>query len=163
MAKTANRLRARGRPTDLTPEVQETIVQSIRAGNYLEPSAALAGVCKATVYKWIKRGAAEKKRLTKSKRARVRKREAIYVTFVDAIREADATAEARDVALISLAAEKQWAAAAWRLSRKHHDRWGDKKTNIHEGGLDVAGSLQIYLPDNGRGDLKGPDDRESNS
>jgi transposase len=154
MEKTANRLRNVGRPTDLTPEVQETICDAIRAGNYLEPSAALAGVSKATVYNWIKRGGAEKKRLSKSKRARVRKKEAIYVEFVDAIREADAIAEARDVATISLAAEKHWGAAAWRLSRKHHDRWGDKRTNIHEGGENPIRAEVVQYPVNKRDEPK---------
>ena len=131
-----------GRPTDLTPEVQETICEAIQAGNYLEPSAALAGVSKSTVYKWIKRGAAEKKRLSKSKRARMKKREAPFVAFVDAIREADAIAEVRDVATIAAAAEKNWAAAAWRLARKHHARWGGKTTV--EGDVPVRATIVQY-------------------
>ena len=38
-----------GRPTKLTPDVQEKIVQAIRAGNYIETAAAYAGV---RMYVW---------------------------------------------------------------------------------------------------------------
>jgi transposase len=55
-----------GRPTKLTDEVHDKIVQAVRAGNYLETAAYYAGVHPATVHRWMKEadepGAARAKR-----------------------------------------------------------------------------------------------------
>lgn len=115
---------ADGRPTKLTPEVQHRIVQAIQAGNYMETAAAYAGINKSTLYLWLKRGAREKERLEKNSRARMRKSEAPFVEFSNAIQKALAEAEMRDVMLIGKAAAEQWQAAAWRLERKFPQRWG---------------------------------------
>lgn len=160
MARTANRLRNVGRPPIISPEIIETICQSIRAGNYLEPSAALAGVSTRVCYNWIKRGRAEIDRISKSKRAKVRERERLYVDFVRAIKESDAMAEARDVATISLAAEKQWQAAAWRLERKHNDRWGRRNT-VHEGEANPTPASIIQYPINPRDEVELEGDGET--
>jgi hypothetical protein len=47
--------------------------------------------------------------------------------FSDAVERAVAEAEARDVALIARAAEKNWQAAAWRLERRAPARWGRRE------------------------------------
>lgn len=100
-----------GRPTKLTPETQAKICDAIRAGNYLETSAAFAGIDKSTLYAWLRKGAAAKR--------------GIHVEFSRAIEKAMADAEARDVALIGkAAADGTWQASAWRLERKYPDRWG---------------------------------------
>lgn len=115
---------ADGRPTKLTPEVQHRIVQAIQAGNYMETAAAYAGINKTTLYDWLRRGAREKERLERNSRARMRKAEAPYVEFSNAVEKALAEAEMRDVMLIGKAASEQWQAAAWRLERKFPQRWG---------------------------------------
>ena len=103
--------RPRGRPSKLTHERQAKICDAIRAGNYLETAAAFAGIDKTTMYLWMRKGRAAN---------RGKHRE-----FVDAVEKAMADAEARDVALIGkAAADGTWQAAAWRLERKHPDRWG---------------------------------------
>ncbi len=99
-----------GRPTKLTPEVRDRIVQAIKAGNYMETAAAYAGISKDTLYTWLRRGASEA--------------DGAYAEFAAAVDQALASAETRDVALIGQAAEKEWQAAAWRLERKFPDRWG---------------------------------------
>ena len=101
-----------GRPTKLTSEVQEKIVQALAAGNYLETAAAYAGVHRFTLHRWLKLGA-------NAKSGRHRQ-------FCDAVQTAMAQAEIRDVAIIGQAAGKQWQAAAWRLERKFPQRWGRK-------------------------------------
>lgn len=128
-----------GRPSKLTPEVQATILNSLRAGNYLEPSCHLANVAPQNVYLWIKRGAAEQLRIDAGKPAN--DDETPYREFRDAVKAAQAQSEIRDVALIAKAAEKQWQAAAWRLERKHYERWGRKQT-IEVGGRD-GGPIQV--------------------
>ena len=100
-----------GRPTKLTPALQQKICEAIRAGNYLMTAAAFAGIDKTTLHSWLRRGAREARGL--------------YHDFADAVEKAQADAEARDVALIAKAAsDGVWQAAAWRLERKFPDRWG---------------------------------------
>lgn len=120
-----------GRPTKLTPELQEEICAAIRAGNYIEPSAARAGVDKSSLYSWFKKAGVELDRVRrgrdKGRNCRVSARLQPYVDFLEAVKKAEAEAEARDVAIIAKAALKQWQAAAWRLERKHYTRWGRKQ------------------------------------
>lgn len=100
-----------GRPTKLTPEVQEKIVTALRAGNYQETAALYAGITAATFYDWMNRGKNEP--------------ESIYAEFLDAVEKAKADAEVRDVVLIDrAAADGNWQAAAWKLERKFPQRWG---------------------------------------
>jgi hypothetical protein len=47
----------RGRPTDLTPEVQKTICEAIEDGCYVETAVSLAGISRPTFYVWLKKGA----------------------------------------------------------------------------------------------------------
>ena len=73
-----------GRPIKLTPEVQQTIVSYIRSGNYVETSAAAAGITKETFYSWLRSGANAKS--------------GIFKEFSDAVKRAMAEAESRDLA-----------------------------------------------------------------
>jgi transposase len=155
-----------GRPTKLDPEIIARIVNALGAGNYLETAAAFAGISKQTLYRWLRRGA--------------RSRSGLHREFVDAVEKALAQAEVRDVATIARAAsgydvvktidvtggdgknrtttertrEFAWQAAAWRLERKHPDRWGRRvqltgevdHAHKHEGTvLMVGGTPDQYV------------------
>jgi hypothetical protein len=126
----------RGRPTKLTPDLQERIVEAIRAGAYVETAAALAGVNKTTFYDWLRKGARAKR--------------GAYHDFSLAVEEALAQSEADDLAVIEKAGRGyevrrtkavrsedgtvettvetstrfDWQAAAWRLERRFPERWG---------------------------------------
>lgn len=142
-----------GRPNIISTQIIENILSAIRAGTYIETAAAFAGISKDTLYRWMKRGRREKRRLEKNSRARVSAAEAPYVIFVEGVTKAFADAEVRDVGIIAQAArggqkyveEKvitdaqgrvvskqtttkaippQWQAAAWRLERKYPKKWG---------------------------------------
>jgi transposase len=102
-----------GRPSKLSGAVTARLVEAIRAGNYLETAAAYAGIDKATLHRWLKRG-------RRSERGPLRE-------FCASVEKALADAEVRDVALIGKAAAEQWQAAAWRLERKFPDRWGRRQ------------------------------------
>lgn len=103
----------RGRPTKFTPEIVATILDAVKAGNYIETASALAGISKDTFFAWLKKGA--------------RAPHGEYRDFSDAIKKAMAYSEALDVMRIGKAANSgNWQAAAWRLERKFHDRWGRK-------------------------------------
>lgn len=125
-----------GRPTKLTPELQAEICDAIRAGNYIEPSAMRSGIDKTTLYNWLKKAGTELQRVAsgqaKGKNCSVTARMRPYVDFLNALKKAEAEAEARDVAIIAKAAMKQWQAAAWRLERKHYERWGRRQAIEHK-------------------------------
>lgn len=113
-----------GRPTKLTPELLEEVVKYVRTGAYVETAAAAAGVSKVSLYDWLKRG----KRGDKSNNG-------LYIEFSEAMSQAVAESELRDIALIGKAASRNWTAAAWRLERKHPQRWGRREVqDVHVSG-----------------------------
>ena len=110
---------ASGRPTKYTTELGEQIVNLVRAGNYVETAANASGVSKNTIYDWMRKGARGDKR---------------YTTFSDAINKAMAQSEMWDLAQIAKAsAGGSWQASAWRLERKHPERYGRKDKHEHSG------------------------------
>ena len=98
-----------GRPSKLTPELQDRIVRAIRAGNYASTAVKAAGIAESTFYRWLSSV------------------ENDYQEFQEAVQKAEAEAEQRNVAIIESAAPKNWQAAAWWLERKFFDRWGRKE------------------------------------
>jgi len=111
-------------PYKLTPLVQKRIVDAITAGNYIETAAAFAGISKDTLYVWMRKGG--------------RKRSGIYWEFSKSVDKALADAEVRDVATIAQAAAIHWQAAAWRLERKHPDRWARRDRDAQMGNEQLA-------------------------
>lgn len=108
-----------GRPTRYTPEVVTKITNAIRAGNYREPAARMAGVSPTSLYAW----------------------QARYPEFAEAIQKAEAEAEGRMVAIVAAAAPKSWQAAAWWLERKQHERWM-RRDRIEQTGAE-GGPIQV--------------------
>lgn len=139
-----------GRPTKLNLKVQTKIVKLLAEGNYVETAAASAGVNKSTLYLWLKRGARESQRLDKHPDAKPDAAEAAYLKFSNAIEKAEADAEATGVKLISAAADGQWQAMAWRLERKHPERWGRRDRMQHEHTGQIGAEVRFELPGNGR-------------
>jgi hypothetical protein len=115
-----------GRPTKLNTEIQNTIVAAIQRGCYVETAAEIAGIDKTTFYDWLKKGAHVNDRIQKGER--VTKASSLdLLDFSNAIKRATAQSELRDVVVIDTAAQNGvWQAAAWRLERKHHQKWGRK-------------------------------------
>lgn len=117
-----------GRPTKLTPETVERIIQSLEWGNYLETAAAYAGISKETLFDWLKKGANSDSGPHKE--------------FSDSVKKVMAVSEMRDVKNIAAAAASgQWQASAWRLERKYPDRWG-KRDHVEVTGQD-GGPIEI--------------------
>lgn len=136
-----------GRPTKLTKELIEEIAQYLRAGNYIETTAALVGIHRDSIYEWLKRGNAEIDRVSKSNRSRIRKKEEIFVEFTDTVKKAQAQSEAMLVGLIGQAAQKNWTAAAWRLERKYPDKWGRTERNVATAQDDPVKELAQQIQD----------------
>jgi len=109
-----------GRPTKLTPELQKQIVAYITAGSYIETAAAAAGIDKTTLHDWLRRGKAGDKP---------------FDEFSHAVERAMGQADMRDLAVIDRASQDGvWQAAAWKLERKHPDKWG--RTRVEVTGVD---------------------------
>jgi hypothetical protein len=94
-----------------TTELQDKLVEMIRAGNYAEVAARACGISKDTFYKWLLRGG---------------KGEQPFAALADAIETASAEAQARDVFMMAKHSSKHWQAAAWRLERKYPKLFGRK-------------------------------------
>ena len=117
-----------GRPTKLTVELTNKICDMLRAGNYLETAAAYAGIDKATLHRWMKRGARELERVQAIEGgAEIAEEEQMFVDFCNSIKKALAEGEVRDMVIISNAAKQDWKAAAWKLERKFPEKWGRKE------------------------------------
>lgn len=135
-----------GRPTKLTPELQERVAAHVAAGAYVETAVAACGISKTSFYEWLRRGAEEN--------------EGPHREFLDAVEKAQAEAELKDLENITrAAAEGNWQASAWRLERKFPDRWArrERMRLEHTGKDDGPIAVQvnpvqvvISLPSNGR-------------
>jgi hypothetical protein len=135
-----------GRPSTLTPDVHDRLVNAVAAGNYQEVAIAYAGVVRKTFYEWMKtaRNCAERdlEEWTDHEKA--------CVALRDDIARAEAQAEVRGLANISKAGESDWRADAWRLERKSHDRWGRREALEVSG--PKGGPVEIVTED-ARGEL----------
>jgi len=143
------------RPTKLTPERQEKIIQAILAGNYLETAAEYAGIGRETVYEWIARGEGRGKRGAKNN--------LMFTRFACAVREAIAQAEVRAVDIIQEGFANDPKLALDYLARRHPERWGkrDTVTVFRQLVLQVRGMsndelLAALEADSESGDLENP-------
>ena len=114
-----------GRPSKLTRELQAEIIYLLKIGNFVETVCNFVGINKSTFYDWMKKG--EESNHPRNK----------YRKFQEAVEQAKAWSEAKDVAIITKASEDDWKAAAWKLEHQHPDKWGKKKyedfdTDINE-------------------------------
>lgn len=128
----------KGRPTLLDNEMQSQIVAAIQRGAYIETAAALAGIHKSTFYDWLKIGRETLKACAEAhedQQPAITPHQAACANLADAIEKAMAQSEVRDIKAIDDAAQAgQWQAAAWKLERKHHQRWGRKVALTDEKG-----------------------------
>jgi hypothetical protein len=117
-----------GRPTKLTPELQEELLKALKGGAYVEDACGYVGIHKDTFYEWMRRGADG---------------DDLYSEFSDAVEKARASAVVRNIALLQKAAEDSWQAAAWWLERTRPNQYG-RRTNI--AGPD-GGAIEIKTDD----------------
>ena len=108
-----------GRPTSLTPTVQQAILEHLRAGAYFSAACEAVGVPASTGHGWLKRARSEDGQLAATEP---------YVSFRQAVERAQAEYENGLVRVIEKAAPTEWKAAAWLLERRFKDRWGKEAT-----------------------------------
>lgn len=116
------------RPTKCTPELTEKICEYLASGCYVCTACQAVGISETTLGNW---------------RARAAEGEEPYVTFVEAVKEAEAKAELRALALVQKAMPENWAAAMTWMERKFPDRWsrGERREVTGAGGGPVAHSI----------------------
>lgn len=130
MAKRGPKPQARpmGRPLKLNHELIARLTVALKTGAYVETAAAYVGIHKDTFYRWLRKGNDERNHIQNG--GKPRKTYGLYLDLYDAVEKAQATAETRDLAIISSAAETHWQAAAWKLERRHPGRWGRTRHEI---------------------------------
>ncbi len=117
-----------GRPTKLTPEVQEQVCTAIRAGNTFEAAAAYGGISPASFYSYMDKGRQSYEK---------GKRRTKFTEFLEEVTRAKSTAEVALVANINKAGDKDWRAHAFLLERRNPEDWGRRdriKADITESG-----------------------------
>ena len=90
------------RKTKYNPELLDKICSALRAGNTRKASAEYAGITEETFYQWMKHN----------------------LSFLSAIKKAEADAEVSAVAIIKKAMPETWTAAAWWLERRKPNDYG---------------------------------------
>ena len=115
------------RPSKLTPERQQKLVEAIAAGNYYETACTYAGIDYTTFRLWMIRGEQEK--------------QGKYSEFFEAITRAEAEAENTAVQIWQKAMADDWRAAQMFLERRHPDRWG-KHTRL-DMRQEVSGQMEV--------------------
>jgi len=115
----------------LTARLIKTMARAIGDGAYVETAAALSGISKDTLYRWLRMAEGEHST-------------PLHRELSDAVKKGMARAEQRDLAVIDKAAQQGiWQAAAWRLERKHPDRWGrQSKVQLEHSGPD-GGPIEL--------------------
>jgi transposase len=106
------------RPTKLTPEVEERLVQAISVGATFKDACAHAGISFQTLQNWKKRArrAAEQAGEPDGEPEEDTDQ---FVEFFDRIKKAEADAAVGWLTTINKAARRDWKAGAWMLERRY--------------------------------------------
>lgn len=119
--------RSPGRPSKLDDATQQKFLNAVREGLPYSTACALAGIGETTFAVWRQRADAEP--------------DSPYAGFMQALKEAEAEAEAANVKRIRSAADNgQWQAAAWILERRHPDKWArtERSEQQHSGQVEIV-------------------------
>jgi len=133
-----------GRPSKLTPQLQEKICDYIAKGNYLNTACQATGITDSTLFNWLKRAEEEAKNGG-----------GMYFDLMVAIKKAEAQAEAALASMIKETAlqKKDWLSAMTFLERRHPDRWGRRdrtRVDINETKTIQITHVEVVLNEAGR-------------
>lgn len=138
-----------GHTTERTVTRGERVVEMVRASNYRDDAARVAGIHPATLFDYLAKG----------RNDRSAGKTTQFTEFADAIEKAQAESDSAMVVLIRAAATSpnHWQAASWLLERRHPDKWGQRtrvmiettvKREIAEEMVTfLAGVLERRVPD----------------
>jgi hypothetical protein len=120
------------RNTKYNPELLDKICSALRAGNTRKASSEYAGISEVTFYAWIKTN----------------------LSFLSAVKKAEADAEVSAVAVIKKAMPDTWTAAAWWLERRKPDDYGRNLTLRAD--KEVTKALAELFPDDAADGIGSP-------
>lgn len=120
-----------GRPTKLTPELQTTICQFIREGNYISTACEAVGIWPTTYNDWLKRGETDT--------------EGIYNDFYYCVKKAEAEAEAQLVREARAHSKRNVVAPLALLDRRFRKHWGQTPQPINLGDTKVVQITRITI------------------
>lgn len=152
--------RVPGRPSKLTAELIERILDPVLAGAYLEVAAQAVGVSRGSLYGWKRRAedleAAAREHMTADD-AETRvydltpPEQWVYLDFLHALKSAEAYSEIDLLGRVR-SAGLGWQAFATILERRFPDRWGRRKVLDHtfRGELEEKRTVEIVVPDDSR-------------
>jgi hypothetical protein len=109
---TLTRQRREGRPSLVSSEAADKVIEALRKGSYIKPACEAAGISYPTLRTWIQRGEDDK----------AAGRSTAYADFLDRLTRARAEGELKLVA--KLEADPDWRATAFLLERGYRERWG---------------------------------------
>lgn len=140
-----------GRPTLLTPELQEKICRMIRRGCYIEVAAEANGIAKETLFNWFRRGRSKDPA------------DEMYRNFLTELNAAQAEAEMRDVGLLDAlihaedadgnpveGAKPNAGLLTWRLERRFPSRWGRAERVDVTAKVDATVTVDAMTPEERR-------------
>jgi len=119
-----------GRPTKLTPAIQQEIATWLMGGHYVETVCNYVGIDRKTFYNWMAWG----------KRGWAKDQKAGYTAFYFEMLRAMATAEIQALQAI-MEGKENWQSRAWFLERREASRWNLKVINQFVGPDD--GPIQV--------------------
>ena len=142
-----------GRPSSLTPELQERICDAIRDGRNYDQACTLAGIHRSTFMKWraMGRAATRKTKYRDFLDATVRAREEWLIRQEALIEEVGHDGERVEeivrttkpdgsvVEKKRIIRRRDWKAVAWLMERRHPERYGQRQKLEHGGGLKHEG------------------------
>ncbi len=124
-----------GRPTKLTLDLQNELIDLLKEDNYFETACWAVGITPKTGYNWLKRGEKDSEE----------RRRSVYREFYDAVKRADAEAEITDIAYIK-AGNPNWQARAWIRERRSRLRWGRQQIELTgKDGTPLPPSLNVQV------------------
>jgi hypothetical protein len=132
------------RPLVLDEEIRKNILEALHAGNYLETSAAYAGIGKTALYEWLAKGREAQEQIDAGMEVTIPNGHA-YAEFTEQVKAAQARAEVRAVANIKKAALTSWQAEAWWLERTRPRLYG--RFDRAEISGPEGGPIQVDLAD----------------
>ncbi|MCE9561111.1 MAG: hypothetical protein K8U57_03555 [Planctomycetes bacterium] len=120
-----------GRPTTLTPELQESLCRDLANGCSRKTAATCNGISRRTLCRWLSSGRAG---------------DEPFLSLMTAVRKAEAIAVRRNVIVIQKAATgdpdsevaPDWRAAAWWLERMHPEEFGRHRSELKALRLEIA-------------------------
>lgn len=142
-----------GRPSKLTPELQERILDAILEGVYMETAAQAVGINKTTLYRWIERGeTAEQNALAQAEEhdagdelsgeelyEYANPADWPYMDFRHALKSAEAFGEIELVRKVTRGhGEQPWTAYMTVLERRFAERWRRRDKITHDGIGDLS-------------------------